>query len=415
MHILCTNGTPIVDTLDHLPPIPLFVGYQYAAAIPSGKDELGIHHALQLRDRVRRIALHLPPLALHKFLMLMDGRFSILERLSLSFPADKMTRLILPNTFLAPKLRHLTLVGVGLPKGLSSLSSTASLITLSLTNIRASGYFLPSQLVARLQSLPHLEELSIGFSIPIPRPAAERELLGKRRIPLTLPKLKYLTFQGVSAYLERLVSQIKAPLLERLDITLFGQIAFALPHLSHFTNTTKRLELPKAEGFFWRDEVSIILDHHVSRRYGRNGHFTLRVMCKNLDWQIDCAAQVCSALMPMLSGVEKLTLDFHKETMPIKWQNGEIDGTTWHELLRSFVGVKELHICGALSEELSRALEMGAIGSDPGLLPNLQDLVSQFTGVRANNVFGSFIHARQVAVRPVRSVLRYPPPSHRPT
>jgi hypothetical protein len=24
MHILCTNGTPIVDTLDHLPPLPLF-------------------------------------------------------------------------------------------------------------------------------------------------------------------------------------------------------------------------------------------------------------------------------------------------------------------------------------------------------------------------------------------------------
>ncbi|KAH9019892.1 hypothetical protein EDB85DRAFT_547324 [Lactarius pseudohatsudake] len=101
-------------------------------------------------------------------------------------------------------------------------------------------------------------------------------------------------------------------------------------------------------------------------------------MCKNLDWQIDCAAQVCGALMPVLSGVEKLTLDFHKETMPTKWQNGEIDGTTW-----------------ALSEELSRGLEVGEIGSDPGLLPNLQDLVSQFRGVRANNVFGSFVHTRQ--------------------
>ncbi|KAH8978124.1 hypothetical protein EDB86DRAFT_981500 [Lactarius hatsudake] len=415
MHIHCTNGTPIVDTLDHLPPVPLSVNYQYEAATPSGKDELGIHHALRLRDRVRCIVLHFPPSAMHKSLMLMDGPFPILERLSLSFPADNMTGLILPNTFLAPNLRDLTLIGVGLPKGLPSLSSTAFLVTLSLTNIRASGYFLPSQLVARLQSLPQLERLSIGFSIPIPRPAAERELLGKRRTSLTLPKLKNLTFQGVSAYLERFISQIKAPLLERLDITLFGQIAFALPHLSHFTNMTKRLELPKAEVCFWRDEVSITLDHHVARRYGRNGHFILRVMCKNLDWQIDCAAQVCSALMPVLSGAEKLTLDFHKETMPAKWQNGEIDGTTWHELLRSFIGVKELHVCGALSEELSRALEVGEIGSDPGLLPNLQDLVSQFTGVRANNVFGSFVHTRQVADRPVRSVLRYPAPSHRPS
>ncbi|KAI9452685.1 hypothetical protein BJY52DRAFT_1225982 [Lactarius psammicola] len=413
MHILCTNGTPIVDTLDHLPPIPLFVNYRYAAptATPSEKDELGIYHALRLRDRVRCIDLHLPPSTLHKFLMLMDGPFPILERLCLSFTADKITSLMLPNTFLAPNLRHLTLIGVGLPKGLSSLSSTTSLVSLALTNIRASGYFLPGQLVARLWSLPQLEELTIGFSIPIPRPPTERELLGRRRTPATLPKLKYLTFQGVSAYLERLVSQIKAPLLERLDITLFGQIAFALPHLSRFTNITKRLALPKAEVVFWRDEVTILLNHHVTRRYGRNGHFILRVMCKNLDWQIDCAAQICSALIPALSSVEKLTLGFDQEAMPTKWQNGEIDGTTWHELLRSFVAVKELHVCGALSEELSRALDVGEVGSDPGLLPNLQDLVSQFKGARTNNVFDSFIHARQVAGRPVRSVLRYPLPS----
>jgi hypothetical protein len=44
--------------------------------------------------------------------------------------------------------------------------------------------------------------------------------------------------------------------------------------------------------------------------------------------------------------------------MPTEWQNGEIDGTTWHELLRSFIGVKELRICDSLSEELSRALQV---------------------------------------------------------
>jgi len=243
--------------------------------------------------------------------------------------------------------------------------------------------------------------LSIGFSIPIPRPSVERELLGKQGTPLTLPNLKLLTFQGVSAYLERLIAQIRAPLLERLNITLFNQVAFALPHLSHFTDTTEGLQLTTAEVSFELDKVTIYLGHHSTRWYGRG--FTLCLMSKQLDWQIDCVAQICSALMSALSGVVKLTLNSYRLGMPTDWQNGEIDSTTWHELLRSFIWVKELRICDTLSEELSRALQVDEIGSDPGLLPGLQELVSEFKGWRANSLFGSFIDARRAAGRPVRS------------
>lgn len=42
MHILCTNGIPIVDTLAHLPPLPLIVDYQDAIQIMITKDELGV-------------------------------------------------------------------------------------------------------------------------------------------------------------------------------------------------------------------------------------------------------------------------------------------------------------------------------------------------------------------------------------
>ncbi|KAH9172508.1 hypothetical protein EDB89DRAFT_2069590 [Lactarius sanguifluus] len=397
IHILCTNGTPIVDTLDHLPPLPLFVDYRYATATISEQDELGIYHALLRRDRIRRIDLHLPPLILHKSLMLMDRPFPILERLSLSFTVDKNTTLTLPKTFLASNLRHLALLGIGLPKRLRLLSSTVSLVTLVLTDIRASGYFRPRLLVARLQSLPLLEELSIGFSIPIPRPSTERELLGKQGTPVTLPNLKNLALHGVSAYLERFLAQIRAPLLERLEITLFNQIFFTLPHLSHFINMTGQLRPDAAEVSFGRDVLAIVMDHSI--RLG-DEHFILRVMCKQLDWQIDCAAQVCSALMPALSGVEKLVLNLYAPTMPTEWQNGEIDGTTWHELLRSFIGVKELHICDALSEELSSALQVDEIVSDPGVLPDLQELVINLEGVRRVSLFGSFVHARPISSPP---------------
>ncbi len=214
--------------------------------------------------------------------------------------------------------------------------------------------------------------------------------------PVTLHNLKHLSFQGVSAYLECLVAQIRTPLLERLDITLFNQIAFVLPHLSHLINTTEAFKLPTATVFFG-NEVSIFTDHHITQRY--EGAFTLRVMCKELDWQIDCAAQICCALMLPLSGVQELRLDFDGSVMPITWWNGGIDGTTWHELLRSFIGVNELRICAALLEELSRALQVNDVGLDPGLLPGLQAIV--FYGKRADTLFDSFIHARRVAGRPV--------------
>ena len=414
IHIQCTNGSPVVDTLNHIPPVPLSVDYRYEIATISEQDELGIYHALQLRDRVRRIVLHILPSTLQRSFMLMDESFLILEHLSLSLKVDEISGLVVPKTFLAPNLRHLTLNGVRLPKRLRLLTSTISLVTLVLTNIRASGYFRPRLLVARLQLLPQLEKLSIEFSIPLPRPSTEGELLGEQGAPVTLPNLKLLTFQGVSSYLERFIAQIRAPLLEHLDITLFGQIAFALSHLSHFIEGTEGLKLLNAEVLFWRDVICVALGRHKGEWYDRC--FVLRVKCRQLDWQIDCAGQICRALMPVLSGIEMLTLDFHEDMMPTEWQGGEIDGTSWHELLTSFIEVKGLRICDSLSEELSRVLE---IVLDPGLLPRLEKLISESGTVTSRaNLFRSYIHARQVAGHPVdlsfsplRPLLRLSPSS----
>ena len=356
----------------------------------TAKDESGIYHALRLHDRVRQITLRLPPSILHKCAVLMDGHFPILENLSLSFKASKMITLTLPEGFTAPNMRHLALPSIGPPKRLRVLSATPSLVTLALRNIQASCYFRPRLLVERLASLPQLEELSIGFSIPIPRPSAERELLGGMGTPVTLSNLRTLRFRGVSVYLESLVAQIRAPLLQCLDITLFNQIAFALPHLSHLINITETLQLPTGKIFFGRQGVSLTTAHHDSH-WSRP--FLLCVICEQLDWKIDCAAQICSALIPTLSGVEELTLSFSDSVTPAEW---EIDGTTWHELLRSFIGAKKLYIDSGLLTELSRALQVDEVGSEPGFLPNLEHIVA------AGNLFASFIDTRRVMGRPVQ-------------
>ena len=219
----------------------------------------------------------------------MEGRFPILENLSLLFTVGQFTDHTLPKAFLAPNLRHLNLSGVGIPKRLRLLTSTVSLVTLQLRNISTSSYFLPKLLVARLSSLPQLELLSIGFSIPIPRPSAERELLGEIGTPVTLPNMKWLDFKGVGIYLDCLIAQIRAPLLERLHITLFNQIAFALLHLWHLMNSKEAFRLPTARVCFGNHEITISTNRPSSRLYDAPSR--LCVKCKQFDWQIDCAAQ----------------------------------------------------------------------------------------------------------------------------
>jgi hypothetical protein len=401
MHIRCTNGTPVVDTLDHLPPLPLFVVYDttdyYNRTILTEQDKLGIYNTLRLHDRVRHINLRLPPCILHKVLVLMDRHFPILDHLSLSLAAETSITLTLPQAFLAPNLRHIALPSISPPGILRILTSTVSLVTLALTNIETSScYFRPRVLIARLQSLPQLQDLSIDFSIPIPRPSAERELLGEQRAPVTLPSLKTLLFKGVSAYLESLVAQIGVPHLERLDITLFNQIAFALPQLYHLINTTERFKLPTAAVSFNGDGVEVTTADYYSFFLCPNPPFRVRVLCKQLDWQIDCAAQIFYELIPALSSVEQFTFDFPHFQIPTELQNGGIDSTTWHELLRPFIGVKELHIHSGLTEELSRALQVDEIGSDPGFLPNLRAIGA------IDNLFTSFIDTRRVVGRPVQ-------------
>ena len=393
MQITCTNGTPIVDTLDHLPPLPLFVNY--TLTIPTEQDELGIYHALRLHGRVRHIGLVLLPSIFHKVIRLMDEHFPALEHLSLTFSESATSKnsfpLILPKAFLAPNLRHLALPNISPPRRLQLLTTTLSLVKLKFSKIQSSSYFRPRLLVARLSSLPQLEELSLSFSIPIPRPSTERELLGKKGAPVILPSLKNLQFEGAGAYLESLVAQIRAPLLEQLRITLFNQIAFAQPHLSYLINITEAFKLPCAVVGFDGNEVYVIMGRHAGW-----GPFQFHVKCNQLDWQIDCAAQICRSLIPALSGVELIRLMcFHKK-IPTEWQNGAVDGSTWHELLRSFIGVKELYIDKPLLEELSCALQVDEVGSDPGFLHNLQSIGA------ASNLFTSFIDTRQVVGRPVR-------------
>ena len=379
---------------DHLPPLPLFIDYQRPTldgfAMLTEQDESGIYHALRLHGRVSHIKLVLQPSILKKVIMLMDEHFPILQHLSLKvLPAsENSVPLTLPKAFLAPNLRHLTLPGISPPRRLRLLTSTPSLVTLDLSNIETSGYFRPRLLVARLQSLPRLKELSIEFSTPIPHPGTERELIGEQGTLTTLPSLKNLRLKGVGAYLESFVAQIRVPRLEQLRIMLFSPIAFELPHIFHLINITEALKFPTATIYFDNNEVYIGMSNQ--------GTFLFHVICKQLGLQADYASQICHALIPALSGIQRLRLLSYRRNIPNVFQHGATDSATWHGLLRMFTELTDLYICDALVRELSHALQMGGVGSDPGFLPNLRSIHAQY------NQFAPFINTRQVVGRPVQ-------------
>ncbi|KAH9991383.1 hypothetical protein BJV77DRAFT_539370 [Russula vinacea] len=262
----------------------------------NGDSEDNIHLGLQQHGRVRRVLLQAPSSSLRMWLEPMNEHFPGLRDLSLFSTTTEEMSLVLPELLQAPDLRHLSLHGVGLPKRWSFLSSTIALSTLTLTRIRGSCYFSPGHLVTQLQGLPYLEELSIGFAIPIPQlplPSSEEKLLPSPTLPVALPTLKRLTFRGEDDYLDNLIARIDTPLLEQLSLTLLYDIAFTLVNLTKFIHRTKGIGCLVARVILNEDGASLHTSYYEAQDIGK---LNLNVDCKSLDWTIHSIAQVAAHL-----------------------------------------------------------------------------------------------------------------------
>ena len=401
MCLLLTNCSPSMDPPSHLPLLPLVIVCSDGTKTMTrnGDPEDNIHLGLQQHGRVRRVLLRAPSSSLRVWLEPMNEHFPGLRDLSLFSTTTEMS-LVLPELLQAPDLHHLSLHGVGLPKGLSLLSSMISLSTLSLTHIRGSCYFPPGHLVTQLQGLPYLEELSIGFAIPIPQlplPSSEEKLLSSPTLPVALPTLKRPTFWGEDDYLDNLVARIDTPLLERLSLTLLYDIAFTLVYLTKFIHRTKGVGCLVARVILNEDGASLHTSYNEAQDIGK---LSLNVNCKSLDWTIHSIAQVCSALEKVLSSVGKLTLDLDVDGMPSDWEITR-DDKQWHELLLPFISVKKLRIGPSLTLELSRALESLTGELVLKLLPELKELEVLHKIDLPTDAFSTFMKIRESVSRPV--------------
>ena len=90
------------------------------------------------------------------------------------------------------------------------LLSATHLVRLSLHGIPHSGYISPEAMVALLSMLASLNTLSLGFKSPQSRPDRESRCLPPLKCSI-LPALDYFYFNGVTGYLEELVTHVDTP------------------------------------------------------------------------------------------------------------------------------------------------------------------------------------------------------------
>ena len=381
LNLLCTYGTPVAEMLARSPCRPLILDYKDHDI--TSEEEEGIMLALQHHhDRVRRIRLGpLPFPKLQKIIMAMDKEFPDLDFLHIAPPHKHAAGLELPDTFQAPRLRHLTLMGFSFPIIPPFLAAVVGLATLSLQNLPPSAYFCPDDLLQQLSSLPQLETLTVTFKSPV-RSRVLGTQLSHRPITtkVTLPNLRWFWYGGVSTYLEAILSRMTIPRLEWLQITFFHQLHFFMPNV---LKLAENLTFGSAEFQFLNDLLRVLV-------YPREGAaiytFAIQISSRHLDWQVAFATQIFSRMRTALSAAKYLRLEFRRSYTSLE-ANNEADCTQWRELLGTFNNVRTLRVNVDYLGQISRALQADNGELPSKLFPNLRKLEYS---ARGGNPFATF-------------------------
>jgi hypothetical protein len=393
LRLYCEARTPARKMLNIWPLVPIDVSC-------NGHKKWGVDNiiaALEHSDRIWDldfIDTPSPRSQFHKVLAAMQQPVPMLRRLLLWF--EDGTAPVVPDSFLggsAPQLETLSLSRIPFPGLPILLLSTTHLVDLILSTIPHSGYISPEAMVTGLSALTGLERLTIRFESHRSRP----DLKSRRPPPLTrtiLPALNSLELKGASEYLDDVVAQIDAPLLNYFRITFFYQPTFETPRLAQFISRTPKLKAHnKARVFFCNEYVSL---ETVDKR------LLLEISCGRSDWQFSSLAQVCSSSFPQafIPTVEHL---YFLENGYWRLQH-DIEINQWLELLRPFSGVKHLYICSGFIRSIAPALQDLVGERVTEVLPALQTLfLDKMLSPKLDPevIFGKFVAARELASHPI--------------
>jgi hypothetical protein len=303
--------------------------------------------------------------------------------------ADNEWPPVLPDSFLggfAPCLRSLDLCGISFPVPQKLLLSTTDLVTLCLEDIPDSGYISPDGMATCLSMLTKLKHVALGFRYT----QSVLYQTSQSTPPLTriiCPALTSLRFRGDCKYLEALVFQIEAPLLDIVDVTLFSQPRFTPPLLSEFISRIESFDaLDRVDIAFKKDFVAITL----SRPGGLADSRTLKfgILCSGRYVQLSSLSKLCHVSLPSLPLLEHLHLGlFYLYHGPFTYSHNFF----WRQLLRPFMSVKNLYVSKNLALWVANALSVGA----SAVLPSLQHISLQGPQqYETTSAFRTFISAR---------------------
>jgi F-box-like len=403
LRLFCTPNTPARDTLDVWPALPLIVTGDISVAFSSGTDN--VIAALGQSNRVCHVDLwSRGGRRLKNVLAAMQVPFPELTDLRLHSNFETPPFIPVPDSFLggsAPRLQSVDLFRIpfsGLPK---LLLSATHLVDLQLSKIPHSAYISPEAMVAPLSALTSLETFSLGFQSPQSCPD-----WGSRSLPplkrSILPVLKRLNFEGVTEYLEELVTRIDAPQLDELEITFFNQIDFDTPRLAQFINCTPTLRVRDgAHVSFDYSTAYVELLYQTSESDFTQPLISISCRCGELDWQLSFIEQVCNSSLPPIPMVEDLYIRHLSPSLV--WKNDAIENTLWLQFLLPFTAVKNLYVSKEFAPGIAAALEELVGARIIEVLPGLQNIFVE--GLEPSGPFheniGQFVATRQLSNHPI--------------
>lgn len=401
LRLFFTNGTPVRETLDVWPPLPIIIWQ-------SGNETWGLDNiieALEHSDRVCEInLLDVPSPQLEEALETMQQSFPALTELGIRWQDDDTDEIdetapIVPDSFLggsAPRLRHLDFYSVPFPGLPRLLLSATHLVHIYLWKIPHSGYFSPEAMVNCLSTLTKLEVLWLGFESPLPR--LYQDSLLPHPIRFVLPLLTYFKFKGTSKYLESLLAPIDAPLLDSLEIMFFYKVIIDTPQLVQFVSRTPNVKASvEAHVVFSDESVSVTLPGALP------GRLLLEILCRPSNWQILSLAQACSSSFPqfLVPAVERLYISDTVDPQP-DWED-DIESDQWLEALRPFTAVRDLYLSREFAPRIASTLQELAGESVTEVFPTLQNIFLEELHLSGTvqEAVGQFVAARQLVNHPI--------------
>jgi len=386
--------------LNTWPELPIFI---YNANCQTRGDGDDVAAALRLNHRVSGIRLEkTSDSAWETFVSLMQHPLPGLTHLwvELRVPIkNAISRSFLGGS--APCLQYLILIGIPLPALPELLLSATNLLCLLYEDIPPSGYISPQAMANGLSALTRLQLLSLLFRSP--RDLPDREI----RVPppdtrALLPALTDLRFESSSEYVEDLVAQIDAPLLEGVQITLFNQEVLEVSELAKFVRRAGKLSLAdQAVVNFKPTSTSVALSQQSLAGIVDPKTLNLNLTCHQQDLRLSYLARFCASCLPTLSPFESLHIYVSKYHT---WQDVIDDPDPhWLELLCLFNTVKDLRLSDPITLRVAQALRGLPEERLTEVLPALE--VVFISGLEpfgpVKEAISDFADARQLSGHPV--------------